>query len=545
MWNADYISYKGNTNFIRAYQGEELVWERKLHWTSEEFWIENINDYPVVFYANEGTLLWDKHGKSISDGTPNSGGGVMFSFNGGTWTNIYNADDNGQVTIPPHTKMWLYNGTNIDFVSNNNNSRNPLYNITAEGDNTTYEKYNMGGNLHALVYNWDKKVINVKTPYTFYRLFYHNNIVDASKLVLPSTRLTSNCYDSMFYVCRELLYPPVLPATKMVKGCYSNMFYMCDNLIETPELPATTLASHCYYSMFDYCKSLTTSPELPATELAEYCYRYMFRGCESLTTTPELPATTLKRNCYEDMFNGCINLTEAPVLPATKLAEYCYCGMFLRCVNITVAPELPVTELANYCYSNMFYMSGLIKPPVLPATKVKKGCYRGMFLQCENLIEAPELPSMILEDECYDSMFLNCYKLTQPPVLPATTLASQCYDSMFRGCKSLLTAPELPATTLKFACYRRMFQWCFALEKSPVLPARELVDNCYYCMFYESNNIKEITCLATTNMSVNLGIVWWVYAVSSTGKFIKHPDAVWTRGIDGIPYGWTVENYTE
>lgn len=467
MWNADYIAYKGNTNFIRAYQGEELVWERKLHWTSEEFWIENINDYPVVFYANEGTLLWQKHGESISEGTPNSGGGVMFSFNGGTWTNIYNADDNGQVTIPPHTKMWLYNGTNIDFVSNNNNSRNPLYNITAEGDNTTYEKYNMGGNLHALVYNWDKKVINVKTPYTFYRLFYNNKIVDASELVLPSTQLTSNCYDSMFYVCRELLYPPVLPATKMVKGCYSNMFYMCDNLIETPELPATTLASHCYYSMFDYCKSLTTSPELPATELAEYCY------------------------------------------------------------------------------SNMFYMSGLIKPPVLPATKVKKGCYHGMFLQCENLIEAPELPSMVLEEECYDSMFLNCYKLTQPPVLPATTLASQCYDSMFRGCKSLLTAPELPATTLKFACYRRMFQWCFALEKSPVLPARELVDNCYYCMFYESNNIKEITCLATNNMSVNLGIVWWVYGVSSTGKFIKHPNAVWEVGYSGIPNGWTVENYTE
>lgn len=28
MLNAKYISYKGNTNFIRVYQGAELVWEK-------------------------------------------------------------------------------------------------------------------------------------------------------------------------------------------------------------------------------------------------------------------------------------------------------------------------------------------------------------------------------------------------------------------------------------------------------------------------------------------------------------------------------------
>ena len=37
MWNADYISYRGNTNFIRAYQGEELVWEKWDY--SDAFWV--------------------------------------------------------------------------------------------------------------------------------------------------------------------------------------------------------------------------------------------------------------------------------------------------------------------------------------------------------------------------------------------------------------------------------------------------------------------------------------------------------------------------
>lgn len=37
MWKADYISYKGNTNFTRAYQGSELVWEKMQTWTDEPF----------------------------------------------------------------------------------------------------------------------------------------------------------------------------------------------------------------------------------------------------------------------------------------------------------------------------------------------------------------------------------------------------------------------------------------------------------------------------------------------------------------------------
>ena len=36
---------------------------------------------------------------------------------------------------------------------------------------------------------------------------------------------------------------------------------------------------------------------------------------------------------------------------------------------------------------------------------------------------------------------------------------------------------------------------------------------------------------------------WWVYGVSSTGTFVKHPDMNnWSTGISGIPEGWVVED---
>ena len=37
----------------------------------------------------------------------------------------------------------------------------------------------------------------------------------------------------------------------------------------------------------------------------------------------------------------------------------------------------------------------------------------------------------------------------------------------------------------------------------------------------------------------------WVKNVSTTGTFVKHPDAILRTGESGIPSGWTVETATE
>ena len=118
------------------------------------------------------------------------------------------------------------------------------------------------------------------------------------------------------------------------------------------------------------------------------------------------------------------------------------------------------------------------------------------------------------------------------------------YSQMFYG-SSLVTPPKiLPATALTRSCYTYMFCNCSALTSSPVLPASDVaVFQAYNFMFSGCTSLSSITCLATTwtnQYSAN----YWVSGVSPTGTFYKHPDMNdWPTGNNGIPSGWTVQDY--
>ena len=74
------------------------------------------------------------------------------------------------------------------------------------------------------------------------------------------------------------------------------------------------------------------------------------------------------------------------------------------------------------------------------------------------------------------------------------------------------------------------------------LPATTLALNCYYNMFCDCTKLNYIKMLAT-DISASNCLSNWVYNVSSTGTFVKHPEATWdVRDDSGIPTGWTVVN---
>lgn len=191
-------------------------------------------------------------------------------------------------------------------------------------------KFNVSGNIMSMVYGDDfAGKTTLPTESTMITgLFIFTDVVDASKLILPATKLTSFCYEGMFH--------------------------RCESLVKAPELPAKDISILCYREMFSGCISLTNAPKLPATTLAEECYTYMFHRCESLTKAPLLPATNLAYSCYEEMFAECTSLATAPDLPATELSGWCYCAMFAVCTSLTEAPLLPATSLSNSCYEEMF-----------------------------------------------------------------------------------------------------------------------------------------------------------------------------------------------
>ncbi len=104
----------------------------------------------------------------------------------------------------------------------------------------------------------------------------------------------------------------------------------------------------------------------------------------------------------------------------------------------------------------------------------------------------------------------------------------------------------LPAMTLGNKTYRGMFKHCTSLHCAPELPAPTLVgsdgEGCYSEMFRDCSSLTYIKCLAT-NPGGTLGTSNWVSGVAATGTFVKASDVTWTTGVNGIPTGWTVEDY--
>ena len=315
------------------------------------------------------------------------------------------------------------------------------------------------------------------------------------------------CY--LFRYCKKILNHEskelVLPATKLTSNCYQNMFYNCEKLTKAPELKAETLEDYCYQAMFSGCTSLTKAPELKAETLAPYCYNSMFYGCSSLTEAPELKAETLANYCYQSMFSGCTSLTKAPELKAETLKDYCYASMFYGCSSLTKAPELKAETL-------------------------KEACYQRMFSGCSSLTEAPELKAETLTSGCYGSMFSSCSSLTKAPDLKAKELKESCYSSMFSYCTSLTEAPEIAAETVAPYCCQTMFAWCSSLTKAPVLKAKKLEAGCYNAMFMGCYKLGSLTCLAT-DITADYCVMGWLNSAGTQveGDKILYVDSSMTE----------------
>ena len=201
-------------------------------------------------------------------------------------------------------------------------------------------------------------------------MFANSGITEAPELKVEDLSNSNGCYYRMFYGCAELTKAPKLPATKLSSQCYQSMF-ASTGLTEAPELPATTLANYCYAYLFNDCKNLTVAPKLPATKLAPWCYQGMF-SYSAITEAPELKVEDLSNSngCSSSMFEGCTELTKAPELPAKKLSSQCYQNMFYGCSKLEVAPVLPAAELVSDCYSYMFMYCYKLKSLTCLATSI-------------------------------------------------------------------------------------------------------------------------------------------------------------------------------
>lgn len=117
---------------------------------------------------------------------------------------------------------------------------------------------------------------------------------------------------------------------------------------------------------------------------------------------------------------------------------------------------------------------------------------------------------------------------------------SFCY--MFGGQTHLIDAGDLilPEYTNYVDTYNYIFRDCTNLIKAPYLPTLVVPKAGYYFMFSGCRSLAEIRCNAT-DVSAAVATTRWLENVSSTGVFYKNASMnSWSRGVDGIPTGWTV-----
>lgn len=393
MWKADYISYKGNTNFNRAYQGSELVWEKIQTWTDEPFWVENINDYYIDFSVREGCIIRDR----MSDASIN--GDLMCSFDKVNWKSVFDIEYQGIVPMPPHTKLWLVNNTDVELEAKPIDLHHiyNLFRILKSGgnwDEANFAEFNVGGNLHSIIYNWNDKVRNVKTDYAFFGMFCRMKVVDASQLLLPSVNLTEGCYHIMFDSCRSLTKAPILPP-KLHLGSVScdSMFAGCSSLVKAPILDISSIqGEHSCYEMFDYCTSLKTC-KINVEHIGKYSFDSMFYYCQRLESVEINSVKSVGLGGCAKMFKYCTSLLKAPKISATSLDTSSYHEMFCNCTSLIDASEMTLLQDRNI--------------------RIPLGCYSDMFYNCTSLKKAPKILSYYANYNSLFDMFAGCISLTE------------------------------------------------------------------------------------------------------------------------------------
>ena len=180
-------------------------------------------------------------------------------------------------------------------------------------------------------------------------------------------------------------------------------------------------------------------------------------------------------------------------------------------------------------------------------TKIVSGINMSLYGNIMSLVDEENFATITtMEGASFAGLFAGntCGFEASGLLLPATTLSQDCYSGMFAGCSGMSDTPiELPALTLAPGCYSHMFEGCDMIPDAPHLPATELVDRCYASMFSGCGTIERVTCLATTINGADC-TTDWLNGVKPYGTFTKAKGAsCWTTGSDGIPSGWTVNEY--
>ena len=226
------------------------------------------------------------------------------------------------------------------------------------------------------------------------------------------------------------------------------------------------------------------------------------------------------------MFYVCTNLTQIDVshLNTSKVTDMR--NMFSLCSS------LESLDLSHFNTSNVTNMSGLFN-----------GCGRleSLDLSSFDTRNVTDMSGMFMGmEDGYDRWGVTTLDVSHLNTSKVTNMSG-----MFAGSGHLTNLDLSNFDTRNVTDMSSMFERCYNL-KSLDLKHFDTSNVIYMAnMFNGCTSLENITCLAT-DLSALYCTGDWVADVAETGTFTCANSSVnWTEGEDGIPYGWTVENYEE
>lgn len=192
--------------------------------------LEEFNEYRNQYFTIEA--LTSDYFRRSDNSTYN---GIQYSLNDGEWTEL-GTDD-----------IYMSAGDKMRFKKNADSG----YMIEYSCFINYAPELKVYGNVNSL-YAGDDFLTDMRVyDGMFTHLFYNRKVIDATNLVFPYEKVTSNMCKQMFYSSGYIEKAPlILPATELSDNCYYQMFYGCSKLTVAPVLPAKVLKPSCYYFMF-------------------------------------------------------------------------------------------------------------------------------------------------------------------------------------------------------------------------------------------------------------------------------------------------------
>ena len=185
-------------------------------YSREYFTIQSLEDNNTITFTK-----YNQNSNKIIADKP-----IQYSKDLTTWNNIsFVTDNSSQIVLNSGEKLYL-KGTNSAYGELISSFYISAANIQSSGN------IDVMGNIMSLIYgdNFENNS-TISSNRAFTNLFRNNNkLTNAKDLVLPSTSLTTGCYQQMFWGCTSLTTAPELPATTLPKSCYTDMFNGCTSL---------------------------------------------------------------------------------------------------------------------------------------------------------------------------------------------------------------------------------------------------------------------------------------------------------------------------